>query len=152
MKYPDPPVSPCCDIEQGCVFSKALLARTATCELARRLCADDHEVLACSSPAARERCGSLATLLHERARAALRLPPPGKPLIHVHALRLQCSGLAALQQVVVAPDADVHRLVTGAQQQHGSLAALPWEPLVAAAAIWQPRRRPRPGAGASPGE
>lgn len=151
MKYPDPPVSPCCDIEQGCVFSKALLARTATCELARRLCADEHEVLACSSPAARERCGSLATLLHERARAALRLPPPGKPLIHVHALRLQCSGLAALQQVVVAPDADVHRMVSGAQQQHGSLAELPWEPLVAAAATWQPRRRLRSGAGPASG-
>ncbi len=143
MKYPDPPVSPCCDIEQGCVFSKALLARTATCDLARRLCTDSHEALACSSPAARERCGSLAALLHERARTALRLPPPGKPLIHVHALRLQCSGLAALQQVVVAADGDVHRMVAGAQQQHGSLAQLPWEPLVAAAANWQPRRRVR---------
>lgn len=152
MKYPDLPASPCCDIEQGCVFSKALLARTATCELSRRLCADQHEVLACSSPAARERCGSLATLLHERARSALRLPPPGKPLIHVHALRLQCSGLAALQQVVVAPDADVHRMVSGAQQRHGSLAELPWEPLVAAAALWQPRRRPRPEAGPSPAD
>lgn len=143
MKYPDPPVSPCCDIEQGCVFSKALLARAATCELSRRLCNGEHDVLACSSPEARERCGSLATLLHERARVALRLPPPGKPLIHVHALRLQCSGLAGLQQVVVAADADVHRMVSGAQEQHGSLAGLPWGPLVAAAAIWQPRRRAR---------
>lgn len=147
MKHPDPPVSPCCDIEQGCVFSKALLARAASCELSRRLCTDEHEVLACSSPAAREGCGTLATLLHERARTALRLPPPGKPLIHVHALRLQCSGLAALQQLVVAPAADVHRMVTGAQQLHGSLAALPWEPLVAAAASWQPRRRGRSEAG-----
>lgn len=152
MKYPDPPVSPCCDIEQGCVFSKALLARTATCELSRRVCADEHQVLACSSPPARERCGALAALLHERARAALRLPPPGKPLIHVHALRLQCSGLAALQQVVVAPDADVHRMVSGAQEQHGSLAQLPWEPLVAAAAIWQPRRRSRRSPGAASGD
>jgi len=152
VTYPDPPVSPCCDIEQGCVFSKALLARTATCELARRLCADEHEVLACSSPAARERCGSLAALLHERARAALRLPPPGRPLIHVHALRLQCSGLAALQQVVVAPDADVNRMVSGAQQRHGSLAQLPWEPLVAAAATWQPGRRARRQPGTTSGE
>lgn len=149
MKYPDSPVSPCCDIEHGCVFAKALLARAATCELSRRLSADQHEVLACSSPAARERCASLATLLHERARTALRLPPPGKPLIHAHALRLQCSGLAALQQVVVAPDADVHRMVTGAQQLHGSLAGLPWGPLVAAAAIWQPGRRGRPAAAPS---
>lgn len=141
MKTANPPVSACCDVAQACVFSKALIARAASCELSRRLTADEHEVLACSSPAARERCGTLAALLHERARAALRLPPPGRPLIHIHALRLQCSGLAALQQVVVAPDADVHRMVAGAQEQHGSLAELPWEPLIAAASTWQPRRR-----------
>lgn len=141
MKYPSVPVSPCCGIEHACVFSKAILARTAGCELARRQCVEEHEVLACSSPAARDRCGTLAALLHERARTALRLPPPGRPLIHVHALRLQCSGLAALQQLVVSPDADVNRLVAGAQQQHGSLAELPWGPLVAAAASWQPGRR-----------
>lgn len=139
MKYPSPPASPCCDVEHACIFSKAILARSASCELARRECVGEEMVLACGSPAARERCATLSALLHERTRSALRLPPPGRPLIHVHALRLQCSGLAALQQLVPGPD--VHRMVHGAQQRHGSLAELPWGPLVAAAASWQPGRR-----------
>jgi hypothetical protein len=146
VKYANPPVSPCCDAAQACVFSKALVARAATCQLAQRTCAGEGEqsVLSCTSPAARGTCGTLAALLHERARAALRLPPPGRPLIHVHALRLQCGGLAALQQVLVAPDADVHTLVAGAQARHGELTALPWSSVVTALADWQPRPRPLP--------
>jgi len=143
VKYQNPPVSPCCDIAQACVFSKALLARAARCELSQRTCAGDNEGLACTSPVARINCGTLAALLHERARFALRLPPPGRPLMHVQALRLQCGGLAALQQVLSAPDADVHRLVAGAHERHGTLAELPWEPLVSALVQWQPRQRRR---------
>lgn len=141
VKYQNPPVSPCCDIAQACVFSKALVARAARCELSQRTCSGDNEGLTCTSPAARTNCGTLAALLHERAGLALRLPPPGRPLIHVHALRLQCGGLAALQQVLAADDGDVHRLVAGAQERHGALAELPWEPLVTALTQWQPRQR-----------
>jgi hypothetical protein len=143
VKYPNPPVSPCCDTAQACVFSKALVARAATCELAQRTCSGEGEqaVLSCTSPTARSTCGTLAALLHERARSALRLPPPGRPLIHVHALRLQCSGLAALQQVLVAADGDIHKLVVGAQERHGDLAGLPWSSLVTALADGQPRSR-----------
>lgn len=141
VKYQNPPVSPCCDIAQACVFSKALVARAARCDLSQRTCSGDGEGLTCTSPGARASCGTLATLLHERARSALRLPPPGRPLIHVHALRLQCGGLAALQQVLASDSGDVHRLVSGARERHGALADLPWEPLVAAAAQWQPGQR-----------
>lgn len=141
MKYQDPPVSPCCNITQACVFSKALVARAASCELSRRSCEGEHEGLTCTSPVARMNCGTLAALLHERARFALRLPPPGRPLMHVHALRLQCGGIAALQQVLAAGDGDVHRLVAGAQERHGALTELPWGPLVTALAQWQPRQR-----------
>ena len=123
------------------MFSKALVARAASCELSRRSCEGEHEGLTCTSPVARMNCGALAALLHERARSALRLPPPGRPLLHVHALRLQCGGLAALQQVLAADKGDVHRLVANAQQRHGTLTELPWEPLVTALADWQPRRR-----------
>jgi hypothetical protein len=147
VKYANPPVSPCCDAAQACVFSKALVARAATCQLAQRTCAGEGEqaVLSCTSAAARSTCGTLAALLHERARSALRLPPPGRPLIHVHALRLQCSGLAALQQVLLAPDGDVHKLVAGAQARHGELAALPWSSVVTALADCEPRPRPVAG-------
>jgi len=133
--------SACCESAQACVFSKALLAHAATCELSQRACVGEREVLNCGSPVARINCGTLAALLHERARFALRLPAPGRPLMHVHALRLQCGGLTALRQVLAAAEPDVHRMVAGAQERHGSLAALPWETLVAAIANWQPRRR-----------
>lgn len=139
---PDLPASPgCCTGAQSCVFAKALLARSAGCELARRRMEGEGERLECGSPVARINCGTLAALLHERARFALRLPAPGQPLMHVHALKLQCGGLGALRAALGTGDGDVHRMVRQAQQVHGSLADLPWPRLVAAVAAWQPRRR-----------
>jgi hypothetical protein len=98
----------------------------------------------------------------------LRLPHLGQPLMHMQALRLQCGGLSALRQVLrpddgpraaAAPasdragesesgaspclDRDVHRMVGVAHERHGSLTELPWAPLVAALAAWQPPRRGR---------
>lgn len=137
------PADPCCGSARGCVFAKALLARTARCELARRSTVGERELMECSAPVARINCGTLAALLHERARFALRLPAPGRPLMHVQALRLQCGGLAALREALAGAEADVHSLVRQAQDAHGSLADLPWQPLVQALAAWQPPRRRR---------
>jgi hypothetical protein len=61
----------------------------------------------------------------------------------MQALRLQCGGLVALQQVLGAPERDVHRMVGTAHERHGSLTDLPWAALVAALAAWQPPRRGR---------
>jgi len=138
-----PPADLCCDSDRACVFAKALLSHTAVCELAQRRAVAERVLVECPSPVARTNCRTLAALLHERARFALRLPPPGRPLIHMQALRLQCGGLTALQQVLAAPDRDVHRLVGAAHERHGSLADLPWAPLVMALAAWQPPRRGR---------
>ena len=102
---PLPPAALCCDSDQACVFAKALLSHTAVCELAQRRAVAERVLVECPSPVARTNCGTLAALLHERARFALRLPPPGRPLIHMQALRLQCGGLTALQQVLDAPSA-----------------------------------------------
>jgi hypothetical protein len=104
----------------------------------------ERTVLDCASPVALTNCGTLAALMRERARFALRLPPATRPLLHVQALRLQCGGLAALQQVLDAAERDVHRLVGLAQQRHGILADLPWAALVPKLAAWQPRRRAAP--------
>ena len=136
----DAPAGECCGSAVACVFSKALLARTAGCALAQRSTRGEQDLVSCGAPVARINCGTLAALLHERARFALRLPAPGRPLMHVHALRLQCGGLAALAQVLDS-DGDVHRMVLDAQERHGSLAGLPWDRLVPAVAAWQPRRR-----------
>jgi len=135
----------CCGSGRACVFAKALLAHAAACELAQRRSLGEHELLECASPAARIDCGTLAALLHERARFALRLPPASRPLPHVQSLRLQCGGLTALRRELPLAGPDVHRMVGSALEKHGSLAELPWTSIVAAIAAWQPRRRARPG-------
>lgn len=139
----DAPSASCCagSSINACVFSKALLARAASCELSARGVRGEMEGFECSSPVARINCATLAALLHERARFALRLPPPGRPLMHQQAMRLQCGGLAALRETLGAADRDVHRLVATAHEQHASLTELPWDALVAALAAWTPRRR-----------
>jgi hypothetical protein len=142
----DSPPGACCESAAACVFAKALLARAAVCELAERHAVAERDRLECTSPVARTNCGTLAALLHERARFALRLPSPGHPLVHAHALRLQCGGLAGIRQALAISEADVHRMVGAAHERHGSLTALPWDAIVAAIQAWQPRRRYRPGA------
>lgn len=138
----------CCSDEgpRGCVFAKALLARAAACECATRRHVGERALVECASPVALTNCATLAALLRERARFALKLPPEGRPMMHVQALRLQCGGLSALQEALAAGHRDVHRLVGLAQDRHGSLTDLPWESLVRTLAAWQPPRRgaPRP--------
>jgi len=138
------PLGPsCCDSDRACVFAKALLSHQAGCELAQRRAVAERVLVECGSPVARTNCGTLAALLHERARFALRLPPAGRPLIHMQALRLQCGGLTAQQQVLGCAERDVHRMVGIAHERHGSLTELPWAALVEALAAWQPPRRGR---------
>jgi hypothetical protein len=137
-----PPVSCCAGSSQSaCVFAKALLSRASRCELASRRAQGEQEVLECTSPVARINCGTLAALMHERSRFVLRLPGPGRPLMHQQAMRLQCGGLAALRETLDVTECDVHRLVATAHERHTSLMQLPWEPLVALIAAWTPRKR-----------
>ena len=141
-----PPIS-CCESASACVFAKALLAKAAVCELAERRALAEREIIECPSPVARTNCATLAALLHERARFALRLPSSGRPLLHAQALRLQCGGLLGLQRALDAPRADVHRMVGAAQDRHGSLTELPWASIVQVLAQWRaqrPRRTPPP--------
>jgi len=136
-----PPPGACCESGSACIFTKALLARAAVCELAQRRAVAERELIECPSPVARTNCGTLSALLHERARFALRLPGPGRPLIHAQALRLQCGGLQGMQQALAAPVTDVHRMVGLAHERHGSLTDLPWASIVHVVAQWQHRPR-----------
>ena len=94
----EPTSSPCCESNCGCVFAKALLSRSAVCELSQRRALAEREIVECTSPVARMNCTTLAALLHERARFALRLPRPGQPLMHALALRLQREAAASFQK------------------------------------------------------
>ncbi len=127
-----------------CVFERALLARCAECELARRHAVVEREVVACTSPTARTNCATLAALQRERASFALRLPRPGEPLAHAKAMQLQCGGLLGLRNALGAPSADVHRLVLQAHAHSMSLLDLPWDRIVRDIASWQARRRAPP--------
>ena len=148
MSDPEPPLgSACCESTAACVFTKALLARAAVCELAVRHSIGERDIIECGSPVARTNCRTLAALLHERARFVLRLPAPGHPIVHAQALRLQCGGLRGLQQALAAEQANVHRMVGTAHERHGSLTELPWEAIVDVIRDWQsrrPRRATRP--------
>lgn len=137
-------MSTCCDSDTACVFARALLARSAVCELATRRSLAERELVECGSPVARTNCGTLAALMHERARLALKLPRPELPLIHAQALRLHCGGLDGLRQALDPACHDVHRLVGQAHVRHGSLTDLPWDVIVAHVVAWQPRGRRAP--------
>ena len=130
----------CCESAAACVFTKALLARAAVCELAARRALGERDIIECASPVARTNCGTLGALLHERARFALRLPAPGHPVVHAQALRLQCGGLVGLQQALGATQANVHRMVGIAHERYGSLTEVPWDAIVDAIKAWQSRR------------
>lgn len=134
----------CCAAHASCVFARAIQARAAVCELATRQVRGERELIDCPSPVARENCTTLAALMHERARFALRLPRPGELLMHAQALRLQCGGLSGLQEVLSAEQPDVHRMIGAVHAGDGRLADLPWDRIVEAMVRWQGRRRRAP--------
>ena len=148
MTEPTAPAGrPCCEGSRGattCVFARALLARTAVCERAERRTVGERDLVECSSPVAHTNCTTLAALLHERARFALRLPAPGQPIVHAQLLKLQCGGLVGLKQALDAPQADVHRMIGQAHERRGSLTELPWEAIVQTIRQWQAHRPRRP--------
>lgn len=134
-----------CAVPDACVFSKALLAQQARCQCSQRRALGERELIVCTSGPAWLNCGTVAALLHERARFALRLPPAGRPVEHAKALRLQCGGLAGLRHALgdAGPD-DVHGLVQAAQARWGSLPEAPWGVIVPSVVEWAPRRRRAP--------
>jgi hypothetical protein len=131
----------CCESNAVCVFARPLLAKTAVCDLAARRSVGEREIVECSSVVARTNCGTLAALMHERARFALRLPAPGHPMIHAQALKLHCGGLIGLMHALDASRPDVHAMVGAAHERHGSLTELPWDAIVRDVVDWKPHRR-----------
>lgn len=131
-----------------CVFEKALLARCAVCRLAVDHLIAERGSVACASPVARAFCGELAGLLREKSAFALRLTDTRRILPHATLMKIQCGGLAGLQQALdpEGPAPDVHRLVLIARERYGELAQLPFSQIVQGVAAWQGRRRQAPKA------
>jgi hypothetical protein len=123
-----------------CAFEKALLARCADCENARRHALAERESIACASPVARTNCATLVALTRERSAFALKAPP-GAPSPHALTMKVLCGGVVGMQRALGSDERDVHRLVVAARERFGSLDALPWPEIVAAVRAWQGRRR-----------
>ncbi len=133
-----------------CVFARAVLARQAACPLATVALVGEAERAQCASPVANTNCATLHALLRERARFALRLPPPETPLPHASELRLQCGGLRGLAVVLGEPDAvppDVHALVTRSRAAFDGLLGIPFAAVVASMVRWEGRPRAAGGKG-----
>ncbi|WIM05452.1 MAG: hypothetical protein OHM77_12315 [Candidatus Nitricoxidivorans perseverans] len=126
-----------------CVFERALRARCAVCDLSAPHAPAERESIACTSPLARAACGELAGLLREKSSFALGLARTTRILPHAMVMKIQCGGLAGLQQVLDpdAPAPDVHRLVRAARERFGNLAELPFSRIVQGVAAWRGRRR-----------
>ncbi len=126
-----------------CVFEKALLARCAVCHLAEHHALAERITIACSSPVARAECGRLSGLLREKSAFALHLRDTQRILPHAMVMKIQCGGLAGMQQVLDpdAPAPDVHGLVRLAVEKYGELAALPFSEIVKGVAAFQLRKR-----------
>lgn len=142
MNEADPPgPTSCCESGTVCVFAKALMAKAAVCELSSRRSVGERELVECSSAVARTNCATLAALMHERARFALRLPSPGHPMIHAQALKLHCGGLIGLKHALGVAQPDVHSMVGVAHERYASLTDLPWDVIVRDLVDWKPHRR-----------
>lgn len=128
---------------EPCVFEKAMLARCCRCALAVPRAIAERETLGCRSAVAREQCRVLLEALRENALFALKLARDAEPLPHAKLLRLQCGGLAGVQQAVTGGERidDVHTLLLDARDKFGGIDRLPYSRIMQAVAAFRLRRR-----------
>ncbi|MCP5141815.1 MAG: hypothetical protein H6980_05630 [Gammaproteobacteria bacterium] len=129
-----------------CVFQKAILTRTCACSRAHRFCLAEREGVACTSPAAHDRCEVFLRLLRENARFAIGVTAVAGAMAHGKEMKLQCGGLRGLQRAMLGRDGDVgdvNDLLERGLAVHGELAALPFGEVVQGVAEFKNRRRSR---------
>ncbi|MCB1736785.1 MAG: hypothetical protein KDI42_01540 [Gammaproteobacteria bacterium] len=129
-----------------CVFQKAILTRTCACSRAHRFCLAEREGVACTSPAARDRCADFLHMLRENARFAMGVAAIGGAMAHGKEMKLQCGGLRGLQHAVSGVEGsveDVSGLLDQGLARHGVMADLPFAEIVQGVAEFKNRRRSR---------
>jgi hypothetical protein len=132
-------------IDHPCPFEQALLTRCAACALEQRRHIAEREAVACVDAEARAACTALLGLLRRNAAFALHRVRQEERLTHAQEMKVQCGGLAGLQQALTGADTvdDVSALMRAARRSRGGLEDLPWSEIVQSVAAWQPRRRAR---------
>ena len=136
-----------------CPFEKAILSAQCACELATRFSVAEQMGVNCRSGIARNNCTTLLALMRNRARFALKVTDTSESLPFGKEMKVMIGGLIGLQGLLV-PEADagrvgnIHALVREAQENYGSLEALPYQEIVKSITAYQARRRghvpPRP--------
>jgi len=135
--------------EVYCAFEKSVLTNECQCRQAERFCIAEREGVHCRSKEKQGRCLKWLELLREQSRFALRTEEQRRLLPHGKAIRLQVGGMRGLQ-LLVTPDvpipasiADVDRTLAAAEQQFGSLTAVPFSAIMREVAAYQVRKRAR---------
>lgn len=129
-----------------CPFEKAILSAQCACELSDRFSVAEQMGVNCRSDIARTNCTTLLALMRERARFALKVTDTSANLPFGKEMKVMVGGLIGLQgQLLTGPGPgqvdNIHALVQQAQARYGSLEALPYQELVKAITVFQPRRR-----------
>ncbi len=124
-----------------CVFSKAILAGCAQCELSTKRSLAEREMVSCNVQVAQINCTTLHDLFRERAAFTLKISPAITEMAHNKAMQLQCGGLNGLQNVMQADACNVHALIQQTLEKEESMLNLSWQEIVAAIALWKPRQR-----------
>ena len=130
--------------ERRCHFEKALNARACDCRLKRRFHLADREGVACTDADAHRACDAWLERLRREARLALAQSATPEILPHRLEAKVQAGGMRGLAELLEEPAAelDVSALLARAAERYGGLARVPLAGVAAAAAAYEPRRRP----------
>jgi len=133
--------------ERFCPFEKSILTNNCNCSRAKRFCIAEREGVNCGSDAAQARCLELLALLRRQARFALKTTAEHRSLTHAKSMRMQVGALRGLH-VVVTPGVpipaaieDIHGIIDAVLARFGTLADLPFQPIIQQIAAYEGRRR-----------
>jgi hypothetical protein len=128
-----------------CVFERAILCRCCGCEHVIKRNIAEREAAGCLDAAAHALCAELKKELRRAAAFTLKLTHPDEPVPHTKELKLQCGGLSgvarALTPDAAGPVANIIGVLSAAAHQYGSLANLPYQEIVHAIHVYEPRPR-----------
>lgn len=132
-----------------CAFEKSVLMNQCDCSQAERFCIAEREGVHCLSEAGQTRCLHILNLLREQAKFALRTHEEKAILPHGKAIRIQVGGMRGLHRLIEPdaeePDAveDIYGLLDQAEQQFGTLEALPFSDIMPSIAAYKSKTRRR---------
>lgn len=130
-----------------CVFERAILCRCCGCQHSIKRNIAEREAAGCLDVSAHALCAELKQGLRQAAAFTLKLAQIDAPIPHTKELKLQCGGILGVERTLI-PDAmgpivDIFGTVSAAAQQYGSLASLPYQEIVHAIHLYEPRPRRR---------